>query len=113
MGPEGAKRRASAKEHDIGIEVRTAFLEVVHDGIADLLGQRQACLTASLATYTDRGFSSPRRRWTISPARSPRRARRSRIARSRLPTGVDGPQEAITRSTSSSRMYRGREESRQ
>jgi len=57
MGSEGAKRRASAEEHDIGIEVRTAFLEVVHDGIADLLGQRQACLTTSLATYTDCGFS--------------------------------------------------------
>ena len=52
---------------------------------------------------------SCRRMCTMSPARSPRRASRSRMARSRLPTGEDTSQEAMRRSTSSGGKYRGRE----
>jgi hypothetical protein len=37
MGPEAAKRRTSAQEQHLGVGLRTACLEVIHDCIADLL----------------------------------------------------------------------------
>jgi hypothetical protein len=39
-GPEGVIRRATAEEHDIGVGLGTACLEVSHERIANLLGQR-------------------------------------------------------------------------
>jgi hypothetical protein len=56
MGPEGAERCTNAEEQRLGVDVRTAFLEVIHDGIADFLGQRELCLTTPLSTHPHRGF---------------------------------------------------------
>src|SRR5215469_14425562 len=53
MGRKGTERRTAADKHAITIRLWPALLQIEDEGVADLLGQRQARLPARLPRYMD------------------------------------------------------------
>src|SRR5262249_42058833 len=108
------KWRLNAQEYAVIPNDGANLLDVGQECVAGILRKRQLRPTSALALDAQQGTAPiyVYRSWHTSPARSPRRARRRMMARSRSPVGVATEQDATIRSTAAGLMNRGRAASR-